>query len=33
LQIRDIKKQKNSIFVWDAKGKKDRYTLFSQKAL
>ena len=33
LQMTDIKRDKNCIFVRDAKGKKDRYTLLSQKAL
>lgn len=33
LQVIDIKKERNSIFVRCAKGKKDRYTLLSRKAL
>lgn len=33
LQLIDIKRDRNCIFIRDAKGKKDRYTLLSQKAL
>lgn len=33
LQLTDIKKDMNCIFIRDAKGKKDRYTLLSKKAL
>ncbi len=33
LQLTDIRRERNCIFIRDAKGKKDRYTLLSLKAL